>query len=347
MLLESVVRAGARLARPGEFTERAFLEGRMDLAQAEAVADLIDAGSEQAALAAQATLRGEFSRRVEQVVARLTASRARLEASLDFADEELDMAGEALGAGTLDDIERALQATLGAARQGVRLRDGLRVALVGAPNVGKSSIMNRLAGEARAIVTPVPGTTRDVLREEVRIEGALVELLDTAGLHDSADEVERVGMERAREHAARADLLLLVTDVTSLAPAPLAGIAPTAKVVIVRNTVDLCDVPAGLDGGELRVSALTGAGFEELSALIARRASCQTGDGAFTARHRHVHALEEALQAVKRAQRQQGAGAELVAEELRHAQLALGRITGVVSSDDLLGEIFSTFCIGK
>jgi len=348
MLLECALAAGARLARTGEFTERAFLEGRLDLAQAEAVADLIEAGSREAARAAQASLAGEFSRRVHDLVARLTALRVRLEAALDFAEEDDrpddDARALATSLGALGD---ALAATTQAARGGVRLRDGLQVVLVGAPNVGKSSIMNRLAGVDRAIVTAHPGTTRDVLRESVRIGAAQIELLDTAGLRDSDDEVEQAGMRRTREQAQAADLVLLVSDPRQ--PAPAQAAIAGVQAVTVHNKVDLSGEAAGVRGGEAWVSALTGAGFDALLALIEARAAAQQQAGPFTARARHVEALEEAGRGIDtaRALLAAGGGAELVAEELRRAQGALGTITGEVGSDDLLGEIFATFCIGK
>lgn len=346
MVLERVLDAGARLARPGEFTERAFLEGRLDLAQAEAVADLIDAGSKQAARAAQATLAGEFSRRVAALMDELTALRVQLEAGLDFADEDVSELDPALAAKSLQRLEHGVTHALEAAVRGVRMRDGLRVVLVGEPNVGKSSVLNRLAGEERAIVTAVPGTTRDLIRESVSLDGATVELIDTAGLHASDDVVEQAGMARTREQARHADLLLLIEDDCAPAAPACLDLDAAADVLRVRNKIDLSGAEAGGFDGGVRVSALSGAGFEALHAAIAARAERLGGDGLFTARRRHVEALEECLCCVRSARETQG-GTELVAEELRRAHGALGRITGAVSSDDLLGLIFASFCIGK
>ena len=349
MLLEAVLRAGARQARPGEFTERAFLEGRIDLAQAEAVADLIDAGSRHAARAAQATLAGEFSCRVDALVRELTALRVQLEASLDFADEDIAEIDPVRVVECVQRIEQDLLHTLQIAARGVRLRDGLRAVLLGAPNVGKSSVLNRLAGQERAIVTSVPGTTRDVIRESVAIEGASVELLDTAGIHASDDVVEQAGMARTREQARHADLLLLVEDDRVPAGPPPIEVPADADLLVIRNKVDLSGGEPGAFDGGVRVSALSGAGFAALSQAIASRAAHASGDGLFSARQRHLDALREALDCVRAASEVQrhARGAELVAEELRRAQVALGAITGAVSSDDLLGKIFTSFCIGK
>jgi len=349
MVLERVLDAGARLARPGEFTERAFLEGRMDLAQAEAVADLIDAGSKQAARAAQATLAGEFSRRVAALMDELTALRVQFEVGLDFADEEVAELDPVLAASSLQRLEHSVTHTLEAAVRGVRMRDGLRVVLVGEPNVGKSSVLNRLAGEERAIVTAVPGTTRDLIRESVNLDGATVELIDTAGLHASDDVVEQAGMARTLEQTRHADLLLLIEDDCAPATPLCLELDAAADVLRVRNKVDLSGGEAGGFDGGVRVSALSGAGFAALHAAIAARAARLGGDGLFTARRRHVEALGECLRCVTSARETQqcAGGTELVAEELRRAHGALGRITGAVSSDDLLGLIFASFCIGK
>jgi len=349
MVLESVLLAGARLARAGEFTERAFLAGRLDLAQAEAVADLISAGSKQAVRAAQATLGGEFSRRIQTLVEELTALRVQLEASLDFADEDIAEMEPALVARALERLEERVTVTLQAAARGVRLRDGLRVVLAGAPNVGKSSVLNRLAGEERAIVTPVPGTTRDVIRETLTIGGATVELLDTAGIRHSDDVVEQAGIARAVQQMRQADLLLLIEDDSAPEPRAPMDIEPDLDRLVVRNKVDLSGRAPGVFHAGVRVSALSGAGFDALCEAIASRAAHLVGDGQFTARRRHVEALDECLQCVRAARGTQcrAGGTELVAEELRRAQLALGRITGSVSSDDLLGRIFASFCVGK
>jgi tRNA modification GTPase len=348
-LLEAVLALGVRHARPGEFTERAFLEGRLDLAQAEAVADLIDATSARAARAARATLRGEFSRHVNGLAEAMMRLRVMLEAELDFAEEDIDVTSTAATAAALDRLGGETDAVLAAAGQGVRLNDGVRAVLVGAPNVGKSSILNRLAGDERAIVTSVPGTTRDLIRQEVWLEGMHLELVDTAGLRDSADEVERAGMQRTRDAAQEADLLLVVLDDSDPDAVPPPGLGAGARRVTVRNKIDASGAAPGTTGDEARVSARTGAGFSELVQLLAARADALAGEGAFTARRRHVDALARARAALAEAVRLHGddAGQELVAEALRAAHAALGEITGAVCSDDLLGAIFATFCIGK
>ena len=348
-LLARVLAAGARLAEPGEFTRRAFLGGRMDLAQAEAVADLIEATSEQALRAAGATLRGEFARRVHALVDRLTAMRVTVEAAFDFADEEVDEADPGALLAALDALDGELERTLRGARDGVRLGHGLRAVLAGAPNVGKSSVLNRLAGEDRAIVTPLPGTTRDAIRETLSIAGASVEVVDTAGLRASEDVVERAGMQRALAQLEHADLVLLVVEDGEPPGAAPSLPATPAAVVEVRNKIDLSGADPGVHGDTVRVSALTGAGFEALVTTIARHAEALTGEGAFTARQRHVEALEHAREALAdaAARLREGGGMELVAEDLRRAQEHLGGITGHVHSDELLGRIFATFCIGK
>ncbi len=350
-LLRRCLQLGARSARPGEFTERAYLEGRLDLAQAEAVADLISAGSEAAARAARRSLDGEFSRRVDAVVEGLTALRVWIEAALDFPDEEVDfLAAPELGR-RLQVVAEELATLRADAERGKRLVDGLHVVIAGAPNAGKSSLLNVLAGEDRAIVTAIPGTTRDLLRERIRLDGIELTLVDTAGLRDSAEPVEREGIRRAREELAKADLLLVVLDDSQPQPAPV--LPPGPRVLWLHNKADLSGHPpetlARPDGLHLWLSAHTGAGMDALRAAL--RAAAGEGDGSagsFSARTRHLDALSRAAGCLEQAalQRQQGAG-ELSAEELRLAQEALGEITGRVDADALLGRIFSDFCIGK
>jgi tRNA modification GTPase len=349
LLLQGVIESGARHARPGEFTERAFLNGRLDLLQAEAVADLIEAGSEQAARAAHATLRGEFSRRVGALISTLVSIRVRLEAGFDFSEEELD--DQYLQTLTQDLIELAstLDELACDALSGVRLRDGLRVVLVGAPNVGKSSVLNRLAGEERAIVTEVPGTTRDVIREGIQLGECTIELMDTAGLHESNDAVERIGMARAMESAYSADLVLHVCDDRERAALDTQLLETMGDVLMIYNKIDLTHTSAGSCAEGIALSAITGAGFESLRMELARRCSFGGSQGEFSARQRHLdclHVAREHLQLAKDVVKD-GRESELCAEDLRQCQIALGRITGVVTSDDLLGEIFSSFCIGK
>ncbi|KLI98291.1 tRNA uridine-5-carboxymethylaminomethyl(34) synthesis GTPase MnmE [Luteimonas sp. FCS-9] len=342
---------GARLARPGEFSERAFLNGRLDLAQAEAVADLIAAGDVRAARAARRALDGAFSSRCDALAAELLHLRVHVEAMIDFSDEPIDALGGDVVAARLDALAGSLGTLLAEAEQGRRLRDGVHAVIVGPPNAGKSSLLNALAGSARAIVTDIAGTTRDLLHETVRVAGAELTLVDTAGLREAGDAIEREGIRRARAELRRADLAVVVLDARD----PQAGldavaddIADVPAHVIVHNKADLL---AGGDapGDGLYVSAHTGAGLDALrAALAAHVAGPVAGEGAFTARQRHVDALRAADDAVVDARDTlQAQSLELTAEALRIAHDALGEITGRVLPDDLLGHIFSSFCIGK
>ena len=347
-LLEACVAAGARIAEPGEFTRRAFLEGKLDLAQAEGVADLIDAASREAARSALRSLSGEFSAAVHVVVAGLTELRALTEAMLDFPEEEVDSLHRDDAARRLVAVRAQLAGLLESSKQGRLLASGVHVVIAGRPNVGKSSLLNRLAGEERAIVTPIPGTTRDALREAIEVEGVPITLVDTAGLRTSADEIERLGMERTRHELSNADVVLAVQE-AGVAPQPLADLDPAVARIDVFNKLDLAPgfcAPAG-DMPAIAVSAKTGAGLDLLRAAILRAAGwASTGEGVFLARARHLRAMERASAHLDTA----GAEArrwEFFAEELRLAQAALAEITGEVTADDLLGEIFSRFCIGK
>lgn len=351
-LLRRCLALGARPARPGEFTERAFLEGRLDLAQAEAVADLVSAGSEAAARAARRSLEGEFSRRVDAVVEGLTGLRVWIEAALDFPDEEIDFLAAPELQEKLQRVAGQLDALRTAAERGRRLVDGLHVVIAGAPNAGKSSLLNALAGEDRAIVTDVPGTTRDLLRERIRIDGIELTLVDTAGLRDAPDVVEREGIRRARDELAKADLVLAVVDATAPASDAL-PLPPGVPVLWLHSKSDLLATPPAPqsrgDGRHLWLSARTGAGLDALRAALRESAGLGDGvEGSFSARARHVDALRRGAEALARAAAQlhHGAG-ELAAEELRQAQDALGEITGRVDADALLGRIFADFCIGK
>jgi len=345
---------GARLARPGEFSERAFLEGRIDLAQAEAVADLVAAGSEAQARAALRSLEGEFSERVGSVQRDLTRLRVQIEAGLDFPEEELDLEGEAALARGLDALRAALAELRAAALRGQRLRDGLHVVIVGAPNAGKSSLLNALAGSERAIVTPIPGTTRDLLHQAVNLDGVEITLVDTAGLRESDDPIEQEGVRRAEAERARADLELEVRDDGTRA-VPVADIG-VARIVV-HSKCDLGSDPAreewhareGTRTRHIWLSARTGAGLPLLRAALAAHAGgTETGTGAFSARARHVAALARAAGHLDAAAAEAGHGrAELLAEELRQTQRALDELTGHHGSDELLGEIFASFCIGK
>ncbi len=356
LLLRRTLDLGARAARPGEFTERAFLNGKLDLAQAEAVADLIASGSAAAARAAQRSLEGDFSREVRRLLDALIRVRAWLEAALDFPEEEIDfLAAPQLG-GELATVRAQLDDLLAATRRGVTLRDGLHVVIVGRTNAGKSSLLNALAQSERAIVTEIPGTTRDVLRERVNLDGIALTLVDTAGLRESDDIVEREGMRRARVELQAADVAILVAESRHVEHdrALLNGCAAEAIRLIVHNKIDLAGEPVRLErrDNEIHVylSARSGVGLAQLRDELARLAG--RGDdvaGAFSARTRHVDALRRVahhLAAADDALRVQRAG-EIAGEELRLAQQALGEITGEYSSDDLLGAIFSTFCIGK
>ena len=356
LLLRRVLALGARSARPGEFSERAFLNGKLDLAQAEAVADLIASGSESAARAAMRSLEGDFSRAVKLVFDALVRLRAWLEAALDFPEEEIDF----LSAPQLLDDLRHLQTQIAdllvAARRGVVLRDGLHVVIVGRPNAGKSSLLNALAQSERAIVTAVAGTTRDVLRESVNLDGIGLTLVDTAGLRDSSDLVEQEGMRRARVELARADVAILVTDTEhAILDQTLLDECPAvATRLIVHNKIDLSGESARIDAREsievhIYLSAQGGAGLDLLRSELARLAGRGDGaQGAFSARTRHVQALQDTATHLDAASAQLLARVgELAAEELRQAQRTLGEITGEYTSDDLLGAIFSSFCIGK
>ena len=354
-LLNQALRLGARPAEPGEFTLRAFLNDKLDLAQAEAVADLVDSGSRAAVRAAARSLSGVFSDRVHEVQAALTALRVRVEAWLDFPDEEFDPRGD------LEDRFNAvtvlLDGLVGEARQGAVLRDGLDVVIAGPPNVGKSSLINRLAGYDAAIVTEIPGTTRDPLREYLSVDGLPVCMTDTAGFRVSADPVEAEGVRRARCAVGQADRVLWMVDIRDDLPAALQRARAEVEgdvLTVIRNKVDLVadgpghEVCEGV--GVVRLSALTGEGTELLREHL--KDVCGFGgesSGTFSARSRHLDALQRADEHVRAGFRQLrcAAAPELAAEELRTAQTALGELTGDVTSDELLGEIFASFCIGK
>lgn len=347
-LLERVCDLGARIARPGEFTERAFLNEKIDLAQAEAVADLIDSASRRAARSAMRSLDGVFSQRVMDIDQAVLGVRVFLEAAIDFAEEEIDFLADSDVVERLDGVATTLRELLAECRQGQVLRDGFDVVIAGPPNAGKSSLLNRLLAENRAIVTDIPGTTRDLLFADAEFDGIPVRLTDTAGLREGGDAVEEIGIERARGAVAAADLVLFIVDDTSdaCAPAPdLSGV----RTIHVRNKVDLSGRPPGrTSSGDVRISALSGAGLDTLREVIVAAAGVAPGEGTFLARKRHVLALTAAMThvATARGHVEQGYG-DLAAEEMRAVQQALGTIVGATSVDDLLGEIFSSFCIGK
>ena len=344
-VLGACLDAGARIAEPGEFTRRAYLEGRLDLAQAEAVADLIDASSREAARSALPSLSGEFSAAVESMRVQLVELRALTEAMLDFPEEEIDPLHREQAQSRLSRVRSALDDVVAKSRQGSLLRSGIHVVLAGRPNVGKSSLLNRLAGEERAIVTPLAGTTRDALREPIQIEGVPLVLVDTAGLRVSSDEIERLGIERTRREIERADVVLAVMEAGD-PQTDLDSLPRDAIRLPVYNKIDLRPDFAPPQGA-LTVSALTGAGLPQLrKAILDAMGWTATGESAFLARERHLRALAAAAEHLTRASAEQNRW-EFFAEELRLAHDRLASITGAYTSDDLLGEIFARFCIGK
>ena len=362
VLQQLVARAcalGARPARPGEFSERAFLNDRLDLAQAEAIADLIAASDARAARAARRSLDGVFSQRVEALAAGLSGLRVHVEAAIDFADESLDTLGGAAVRQRLARARTDLAQLLAEAERGRKLRDGLHAVIVGPPNAGKSSLLNALAGSDRAIVTDMPGTTRDVLRESMRLDGLELTLVDTAGLREGGDAIEREGMRRARAELQTADLALVVVDARDPAPGLAAVEADIGTVplrLLIHNKSDLLaspddDMGDGGIGNALRVSAVSGQGLEMLHQRLRALAMGSTEEasaGEFSARGRHVEALQRAQVHIEAANSElRHEMLELAAEELRLAHEALGEITGKISADDMLGRIFSSFCIGK
>lgn len=361
LLLRRVCQIGARTARAGEFSERAFLNGKLDLAQAEAVADLIASRSEAAARAALHSLDGAFSQRVKNLLESLIQLRLWIEAAIDFPEEEIDFLAAPDLQHNLAALREQLARLLADTRRGVRLSDGLHVVIVGRPNAGKSSLLNALAASERAIVTAIPGTTRDLLREGIDVDGIALTLVDTAGLRESSDEVEREGIRRARAELERADVALLVTDAAHIAAdhSLLESLPAGCVGVVICNKIDLAGKAAHrevhhdeLRGEEVRLhlSARSGAGLDLLREELKRLAGASEGSaGAFSARTRHVLALEcvsRHVDAATQALHVKRAG-ELAAEELRAAQQQLGELTGEFTSDDLLGKIFSSFCIGK
>lgn len=367
MLLNTVLKLGARLARPGEFSERAFLNDKIDLAQAEAIADLIDASTEQAARNALHSLQGVFSKRIHQLVEALIQLRIYVEAAIDFPEEEIDFLTDGKIQKDLLNIETQLSQIFQEAKQGTLVRDGMRLVIAGKPNAGKSSLLNALSGRDSAIVTPIAGTTRDVLREHIHIDGMPLHIADTAGLRESPDQVEQIGIERAWKEIEQADRILLVvdanqnttSDIDQLWPESVNKIDPQ-KIILIRNKIDLSQETIGLktsgltkteNGQEyLNISAKHHQGIDDLrSYLKSIMGFQQTNESGFTARRRHLDALQRAYDFIQQGkiQLQTFAAGELLAEDLRQAQNALSEITGEFTPDDLLGRIFSSFCIGK
>ncbi|OUS10729.1 tRNA uridine-5-carboxymethylaminomethyl(34) synthesis GTPase MnmE [Gammaproteobacteria bacterium 53_120_T64] len=362
ILLRRALELGARQARPGEFSERAFLNGKMDLTQVEAVADLIDAGSEQAARGAIKTLQGQFSRQVSQLLEHLIQLRVYVEAAIDFPEEEVDFLSDGKIEQGLLNLGLELKALLANVSQGALLREGISVVIAGKPNAGKSSLLNALSGHDLAIVTDVPGTTRDVLRQQINIDGMPLHIIDTAGLRATDDTVERHGIERAQDEIKRADQILLLIDaseqydlsVDSLCQHAGADFSQANNVTFVLNKTDRPGYVAVHAGhGQhpvIEISAKTGAGLPDLKQHLKNCAGyVSAGEGLFSARRRHISALQKTEVCIAQALEQllTVEAGELIAEDLKQAQHALGAITGDYTSDDLLGEIFSSFCIGK
>jgi tRNA modification GTPase len=354
-LLARCIALGARLARPGEFTERAFLNDKLDLVEAEAVADMIDAASVEAVKSAARSLAGEFSARVHALVAQLTDLRMHVEACIDFPEEEIDPADRAAQQHKLQRIRADWDTLAREAKQGAVLRDGLTVALIGRPNVGKSSLLNRLAGDDVAIVTPIAGTTRDQVRATIHLEGVPIHLIDTAGLRDTEDVVERIGIDRTWAAVDKAGAALLICEAgeaIGVAEAQIAARLPQGlPTAWVYNKIDLFGRPEGRHddgrGVSIHLSAMTGEGVDDLRQWLLETAGwVSTGEGVFMARQRHLVALQQAKTHLDAAE-QVGGQFELFAEELRLAQHTLSSITGEFTPDDLLGQIFGKFCIGK
>ena len=351
MLLNACLAAGARQAEPGEFSQRAFLNDRIDLTQAEAIADLINSATEQAARGAVQSIKGEFSNHVRNLEQELINFRVYIEAAIDFPEEEIDFLASTGIKARLKDIKKQLKQTVKSATTGELLQQGVQIALIGEPNVGKSSLFNALVGSEAAIVTEVPGTTRDIIAKSINLNGLLVHLLDTAGMRDSEDAVEKIGIDRAREASKSADLVLELRDCTiENTSSVLAGAVETTNIIRVNTKADLVPSTEPVSGFGVWVSSKTGQGIPELIHQIKEVIGFSLGpESAFSARKRHINLLNTSLAAVERGEHEllaSGAG-ELLAEELRLAHDTLGEITGKMTADTLLGEIFSNFCIGK
>jgi len=354
LLVDAAVALGARRAQPGEFSKRAFLNGKLDLIQAEAVADLIDSGTARGARAALRSLVGTFSKAVEELQEQLTRLRLHVEAAIDFPEEEIDFLDDAKLQKQIEKCADAIDSLRNETRIGSILRDGFQVVILGKPNAGKSSLLNALSGQDAAIVTEVAGTTRDILRESIDIDGLMVELVDTAGLRDDPDMIEAEGIKRARNALKNADAILWIQDATQPAENNHEeDIAENIPQIILRNKTDMTGDSPGVQQQNpaiLNISAKTGAGLDALRETIRQVAGYENlGDGAFTARRRHIDALNLAAQHFEcgRDALNKNKAGEIFAEELKLAQSALGEITGSFTSDDLLGRIFSEFCIGK
>ncbi len=370
LIMQTCISLGARSAKPGEFSERAFLNGKMDLAQAEAVADLIDSSSEQAARCALRSLQGVFSEKIQALLEQLIYLRMYVEAAIDFPEEEIDFLSDGKVTAMLDKLKSTVANVLQEANQGAIIREGMNVVIAGRPNAGKSSLLNALAGQERAIVTDIAGTTRDVLKEHVHIDGMPLHIIDTAGLRDAPDEVEKIGIERAWREIEEADRVLLMVDSSAEETEPSLllhalydekgyaaetdELIESHRITVIRNKADLSSESIGFnDNGEfptITISAKHNRGVDALRDHLKQVMGYESAaEGGFIARRRHIEALQSAQQSILtgEAQLQGMAAGELLAEELRMAQQSLSEITGEFSADDLLGEIFSSFCIGK
>ncbi len=353
MVLKRCLELGARIAKPGEFSERAFLNDKLDLTQAEAIADLIDSGSEQAARSALRSLQGDFSSSIESLLIKMIEMRVYVEAALDFPEEEIDFLADEKVLLRLQIIKDQLTEITYKAKQGSLLRSGLNLVIIGEPNAGKSSLLNALSGNDTAIVTDIAGTTRDVLHESINLDGMPLHLVDTAGLRDSDDPVEKIGIERAWNAIEKADIAVLLLGDTRLSTKSdeiVKKLPESLPLIVVQNKIDLNSKDAGKDGDIINISAKYNLGIDILKEELKEKMGYQTNnEGIFIARRRHLQALDRTQQFVDNAEMQllEFNAGELMAEELRLAQDELSQITGKFTSDDLLGEIFSSFCIGK